>query len=86
MERNLFKCYIKQFKGCCCICKLHIPDHFQCTTHPLLRKSIEKSVKPFCICGLQKGWICLAPELEFAHSNWPEHGMCEMFTKRDRED
>jgi len=40
----------------------------------MLREKIGK-----CVCDLPKGYICAAPEFKgTAHSNWTEHGMCEM--------
>lgn len=37
-----------------------------------------------CICGIQKGWVCLAPEFDGVHSDWDEHGMCEMHLLKDQ--
>jgi hypothetical protein len=56
-----------------------------------MRDSIEKTLEEksgkkesFCICGVHKGWVCVAPEFEGSvFSDWPEHSIgCEMFTKR----
>lgn len=62
--------------SCCCNCKNHIEDFYHCTTSP----------KPYgvdgCVCSTHKGWICLISmegEKPIAHSNWSEHGMCEMY-------
>ncbi len=80
------ECWLKKkgplkHRQCCCVCKWHIEDFYQCCRQPKMRNSIErKTGKPFCICGIHKGWICLAPELERAHSDWPEHSIgCEMW-------
>lgn len=77
--------------SCCCNCRWHARDYRHCSHD---RKPGEPRVG--CICGEQKGWVCLAPEFVAedgtarVHSNWSEHGLCEMhgfvghmnFTKR----
>lgn len=74
------------FFQCCCVCKHHIEDFYQCTIQPGLRASIEKETgKATCICGIHKGWVCIAPIFHHAHSDWPEHSCgCEMFYKVKR--
>ena len=58
-------------KYCCCGCRWHIEDFHHCTT-------VAESGG--CVCSQHKGWICMSPESERAHSGWGEHGMCEMWT------
>lgn len=68
------ECQKENWKGrCCCTCRWHIEDFHHCTTAWAMRKG-----KGGCVCGEHKGWICMPPELERAHSGWSEHGMCEM--------
>ena len=80
-----------KFRQCCCVCEHHIGDFYQCNTYPKLRTEIEKiTKKSTCICSIQKGWICFAPEfydeerdIKIAHSNWPNHSLgCEMFSDK----
>jgi len=65
-------------RACCCNCRWRARDHRHCNHD---RKPGEDP----CICGEQRGWICMAPEFfdeaageSVMHSNWPEHGLCEM--------
>ena len=67
-------CQKEKWKGrCCCNCRWHIEDLHHCTTAWKMRKE-----KGGCVCSEHKGWICMPPELEGAHSGWGEHGLCEM--------
>lgn len=66
-------CCIPEWKRCCCNCKHHLADFHHCTTSKALREE-----KKTCVCSIQKGWICAAPEFEGVFSGWTEHGMCEM--------
>ena len=58
--------------GCCCQCIYHVQD---CSHPGTDGGSIMK----------QRGWACvgfLMSEGEaVVFSNWPEHGMCELFSK-----
>lgn len=65
---------------CCCQCRHHIPDFYHCTIDTKLREEMEK-----CVCGIQKGWICIPPEFDGrAYSEWPEHSIgCEMYDKKN---
>ena len=62
-----------EFGGCCCQCKYHVEDHSHPDTDGLRFSN-------------QRGWICagfLFCEGEsIAFSQWPEHGMCELFTQK----
>ena len=60
-------------KYCCCGCRWHIEDFHHCTT---------VAERDECVCSQHKGWICMPPESERAHSGWSEHGMCEMWTAK----
>ena len=62
---------------CCCNCRHHLPDYYHCCTVELPPTSGKSRM---CVCSLQKGWICYIDDLEGAraHSNWSEHGECEM--------
>jgi hypothetical protein len=67
-------CQKEEMSGrCCCNCRYHIQDNMHCTTVVAPR---------CCVCGIQKGWICMPPEFQgeqqLAFSGWTEHGMCEM--------
>ena len=65
---------------CCCNCEHHVADYHHCNTSPELRASEGR-----CICSQQRGWICLAPELESVYSSWPEHSVgCEMYSSRGK--
>jgi len=55
---------------CCCNCRWHIEDFYHCTTY--------KGPASQCMCSTHKGWICMPPDFGGAHSDWTEHGMCEM--------
>lgn len=58
---------------CCCNCKNHIEDFHHCMT--------VKEKHDGCVCSKHKGWICLISfegEKPRAHSNWLEHGYCEL--------
>ena len=65
--------------SCCCNCKHHYEDFYHCTTLPN-PEGIEG-----CVCSTHKGWVCLISfegEQPRAYSNWSEHGMCEMYERR----
>lgn len=84
METNLETINKKCNKGwhdgsCCCNCKNHYEDFYHCTTQP------KPEGVGGCVCSVHKGWICI---IEFeegqtrAHSNWSEHGFCEMYNNK----
>lgn len=78
-ERQIEKvqeCCIEKWKGCCCICKNHLPEHIHCTT-------IKKRKQKTCVCNIQIGWTCVIPEEGIVYSRWSEHGMCELFEKKE---
>lgn len=54
---------------CCCNCRYHLKDNMHCTT--VADRQGE------CVCKIQKGWVCAAPEFGVVYSGWGEHGMCE---------
>jgi hypothetical protein len=76
---NMEKCWKEEFHGqCCCNCEYHLPDFYHCTTNRLLRDQLST-----CICSIQKGWVCASPEMHpTVHSDWDQHGMCEMWCAR----
>ena len=76
---NIKDCCIDRFNGCCCTCVYHLEDYENCTTNQSLRNK-----KNVCICNIQKGYICYAyiDGMGRAHSNWGEHGMCELHEKK----
>lgn len=58
--------------SCCCNCRFHLKDHAHCST------VVERNGE--CVCHVQKGWVCAAPEHEgIVYSGWTEHGKCEMW-------
>ena len=66
--------------SCCCNCKHHYEDFYHCTTSP------KPDGVDGCVCGIHKGWVCLISfegERPRAHSNWGEHGMCELHERRE---
>lgn len=68
------RCMLAEYQQCCCTCRYHEPDYHHCTTvSPEFRAQHEG-----CVCSIQKGWVCRPPEWEGVHSNWSEHGLCEM--------
>lgn len=77
MDVKIKKCDKGWHTGdCCCNCCNHYEDFYSCVSHPK-----PKGVKG-CVCSTHKGWICLIQfeneEKPRAHSNWSEHGFCEM--------
>ena len=93
MKRRTDKCWLKtEQKQCCCNCQWHARDCYHCTTAMDLKNQIEKLTKrSTCICDIQKGWACLAPEfigrdgVQRIHTNWPEHSIgCEMYSAREK--
>ena len=63
---------------CCCNCANHIEDFYHCTT-------VERKEGEGCVCSKHKGWICLVSfdgEKTIAHSNWAEHGFCELHVRK----
>jgi len=65
---------------CCCNCGNHYEDFYHCITEPK-PDSYDKN-NPKCVCNVHKGWICLVSfegEEPKAHSDWSEHGFCEMW-------
>ena len=77
-QKELIKCDKGWHSGeCCCNCGNHYEDFYHCSTTPK-PEGVEG-----CVCNIHKGYICL---IQFedgttpqAHSNWPEHGFCEMW-------
>lgn len=65
-------CQVESYGMCCCICKFHLKDFYHCTT-------VEYKEREGCVCSTQKGWVCSPPEFSGVYSNWPEHGLCEMY-------
>jgi len=59
-----------EYNGCCCQCKWHIADY----SHP---NTDGKGASQ------QRGWVCIGFVMmegePVAYSEWPEHGMCELF-------
>ena len=74
------ECTLKSDGQCCCNCIHHIPTFEHCTTNLTLRVSVEKlTKKPTCICHIQNGWACQAPDSRL-YTNWPEHSIgCELY-------
>lgn len=70
------------FSGCCCECKFHLQDFYHCSSTP---RPLDASgaLIPNCVCGIPKGWICMAPDTSRVHSGWTEHGLCETFQARE---
>lgn len=67
-------CAMAEWNQCCCTCAHHLRDFHHCTT------TGQRDGK--CVCSEPKGWICVPPEFEGAHSGWSEHGLCELYSKR----
>ena len=70
-------CQKENWNGCCCCnCENHLEDFYHCTTVPRPKE------KEGCVCSVHKGWICRMAFYDsgevYHHSNWAEHGMCEM--------
>jgi hypothetical protein len=68
--------------SCCCNCKWHHEDFYHCCT-PYPKELPEPEG---CRCGIHKGWICMVSidgEDSRAHSDWPEHSMCEMHVRKE---
>lgn len=63
-------CLLKEHEACCCTCRFR---------KPALRRG-----KPWP-AGV-RGWVCWAPELEYAQTGHPEHSLCEMFQRKEGED
>ena len=69
-----------EHRQCCCICRWHLRDYHHCTTNKKLRDETNG-----CVCSKQKGWVCVAPEMDRVYSGWPNHSIgCEMFTKKKK--
>jgi len=89
-HRSRGECQLNSdMKQCCCVCEWHIEDHYHCITAVRLRDEVERMINDSrCICGMIRGWICLAPgfsdkEKKIAFSDWPEHSIgCEMFSDK----
>jgi hypothetical protein len=78
---------VEPFYHCCCQCAYHLEDHLHCSHDRRLTFDISTlEEEKGCICHIQRGWICAAPEMyPEANSNWPEHSIgCECFVNRDR--
>jgi len=64
---------------CCCDCIYLLPVHYHCCTEP----------KPLggqgCVCNIQKGWACVAPNHNRVYDNWPRHSCgCELHTLNNK--
>ncbi len=73
-------CYLKsKFKQCCCNCKYWFPLHYQCSSREgkSLRRQLKKDQ---CVCSIQKGWVCVHPEMGVAYSYEEKHSVgCELY-------
>lgn len=71
-EKQNMECCLVEWKGCCCQCRWRLTDY----SHP------STNGKPMTE---KRGYICIAftqmEGMDMAHSEWPEHGMCELFTE-----
>lgn len=65
-------CLKEEFKECCCECQLH----YSLYSHPLVNGKPMSS---------QIGYICLAFESEDKAVLSSEHGLCEMFIRKETE-
>jgi hypothetical protein len=72
----MLECNMPKQNMCCCTCRNRLVDYHHCTIHKDLRETVKG-----CVCGVPKGYICVAPELGQAFSEWTEHGLCEMYEK-----
>jgi len=82
------KCYLNwisptgnPINQCCCKCQHHLIDYEHCSINTKLRDKTGS-----CICNIQKGWICVNPEIfkgKGGASGWPEHSIgCEVYLKK----
>jgi len=62
-------CQLKRWNSCCCQCANHLRDH----SHPSTNGGPVTH---------QRGWICYPPLATMAFSDWPAHGMCEIFREK----
>lgn len=66
-------------RQCCCNCIHLMPVHYHCCTEPKPNTVPESK----CVCGIQKGWACVAPESGIVYDNWPKHSAgCECHTPK----
>lgn len=68
---------------CCCNCRNLRPVHYHCCTEPKPTNE-QKSASGshgICVCGVQKGWACVNPEMGGRiYDNWPKHSIgCECY-------
>lgn len=77
-------CQLPEYKRCCCTCLYRLQDFHHCTTVDEERKaSLRSAGHDGCLCSIPKGWICAPAGFEGrAHSDWSEHGICEMHVNR----
>lgn len=60
---------VEPFYQCCCNCKNLLPVHFHCCTNPKPTEEQKEAAKLVgwdggrCVCGIQKGWACVNPEM-----------------------
>lgn len=68
---------------CCCNCKNHLEDLYNCNTSPKPLDYDKNNHK--CVCGEHKGWIC-SINIEgktYSYSGWSKHGFCEFYIRKD---
>lgn len=79
MMKDISKCHkdLKPGLGqCCCNCGNHYKDYH----HPW---TTGKSIME------QRGWICfvdMGDEMSIMHSDWSEHGMCELWKPKEEKE
>ena len=67
----------ENLNACCCKCIFH---------HEVFKHCCHSPSQENCVCGESLGfYICNPPEIESAYLSG-KHGMCEMFTKREKSD
>ena len=74
---------VEPFFQCCCTCIYRMPVHYHCCTEPKPTDEQKRAagIERRCVCGVQKGWACVAFEFERVYDNWPEHSCgCELHT------
>jgi len=80
------ECWGPKYHGrCCCNCRYHLADYYSCSTVERASDEVKRHYQEIgCVCGIHKGWVCAAPESDRVHSDWDEHGMCELHTFKDQ--
>jgi hypothetical protein len=87
MKDNECQLTVEPLYQCCCNCVYLRAVHYHCTTDPKpSQPELDAAgITGRCVCRVQKGWACCAPEFDRVYDNWQQHSCgCELYTQKSQ--